>query len=384
MPSSKELMDEFVRASGKVYNANKETSRVQQDIAQLKQQTHDAEAHLTTLLAQTRRTKRRIRVILTGRQAQVQKADSMPTVGPILSPDHTDTDYNSEDEPYLQSDIAYVSTRSTGPTPNVKRRRVSKDPDVLNAAYPTVVLIDGQWTEISCDECGANAGARGYFGGVSGLCTHKVRSHKSGKAVILATIIATCRRRLVSNEDVELIRKGGNPAVEILKILPPPSQHAPASAGPLPHQQQERDGIASLLGAELAPDAENMAMDEDTELPHASILTPTASAGKRSRNVPAILSAAYPSIVLLDDQWTEIWCEKCGANAKKRVTGDFFNGMAGLQMHMYKLHKGPGTVTLESVVATCKRRVVEDEDVDRIRAGRAPVVKIEKIFPPLI
>ena len=82
--------------------------------------------------------------------------------------------------------------------------------------------------------------------------------------------------------------------------------------------------------------------------------------------------------MLLDQQWTEIWCSLCGANAKANGNG-FYNGIIGLHSHIVREHR-PG-LRIDNVVPLCSRRVLSHTDVRRITDGLQPVVEIEAKFP---
>ena len=88
--------------------------------------------------------------------------------------------------------------------------------------YPVVVFLDGRWTEISCNVCGRNAlydtqlEIFRYFSGVQGLINH-VKTHitapDSGKDS--NEVSELFKRRIVSDEDVQLMERGETPNIQI-------------------------------------------------------------------------------------------------------------------------------------------------------------------------
>ncbi|KAK5119666.1 hypothetical protein LTR85_007495 [Meristemomyces frigidus] len=74
-----------------------------------------------------------------------------------------------------------------------------------------------------------------------------------------------------------------------------------------------------------------------------------------------IIHAKYPTVVYLDGVWTEIWCGTCGANSD-RQRRTFFSGASGLFRHWNKMHMD-GKSTLNASLASCGRRILDDEEV---------------------
>jgi hypothetical protein len=72
-------------------------------------------------------------------------------------------------------------------------------------------------------------------------------------------------------------------------------------------------------------------------------------------------------------------CHVCGANAGVHET--FFSGVTGLNRHIGSAHKRNGVdvpfeVTNDDILERCGRRLLSKEDVELIRAGEQPKVKI--------
>ena len=109
--------------------------------------------------------------------------------------------------------------------------------------------MDGKWTEISCGLCGANAGEsrehKGvtFFKGPLGVFNHFRSYHDEYKtlkesldfAEVVLNVVQSFDRRLVSDEDVELLKQGKEPDVEILKKVRPPLESA---LGDAPHKKR--------------------------------------------------------------------------------------------------------------------------------------------------
>ncbi|KAK4548202.1 hypothetical protein LTR36_010071 [Oleoguttula mirabilis] len=91
-------------------------------------------------------------------------------------------------------------------------------PSMLSAAYPVVVGLGRTWYEIWCVTCKANASVHkgSFFSGVGGLQRHMIRSHiKDGRKLSVKDVMATCGRRALSVEDVNLIMRGRDPKIKI-------------------------------------------------------------------------------------------------------------------------------------------------------------------------
>ncbi|KAK3678394.1 hypothetical protein LTR78_001691 [Recurvomyces mirabilis] len=90
---------------------------------------------------------------------------------------------------------------------------------IIHENYPTVILLEAGWTEIWCGDCGANFKAHHhkFLPGLRGLHGHWIKAHRDQHVDhSKLTCLATCRKRLVSPMDVELMRRGEEPDVVIL------------------------------------------------------------------------------------------------------------------------------------------------------------------------
>ena len=99
-----------------------------------------------------------------------------------------------------------------------------------------------------------------------------------------------------------------------------------------------------------------------------------------------VLSSQYPSVIFLDDHWTEITCGDCGANTNPH-TGAFFLGVRGLHTHAVATHKDKRSTITRTVAATlghCGRRILSQNDVERLRAGKNPKVAIVRKYSTML
>ncbi|KAK5737256.1 hypothetical protein LTR17_006868 [Elasticomyces elasticus] len=83
----------------------------------------------------------------------------------------------------------------------------------------------------------------------------------------------------------------------------------------------------------------------------------------------------YPTIVMLDNVGTEIWCHICGTNVN--MHGEYISGIQGLRGHIARAHDKITKFTNEDVIKICSRRVLSRQDMAAIRSGKVPSVKIE-------
>lgn len=111
-------------------------------------------------------------------------------------------------------------------------------------------------------------------------------------------------------------------------------------------------------------------------------LVPHVSAYKKKGRfrMPTIISKDYPTVVHIGGIWCEVWCKFCGTNASES-SRQFLTGISGLQIHVRTRHAHDGQDTSTwSVLMTCGRRALSEEDVDRIREGKEPKVAIHEKY----
>lgn len=87
-----------------------------------------------------------------------------------------------------------------------------------------------------------------------------------------------------------------------------------------------------------------------------------------------MLSKHHPTIVRLNNLWTQIWCPDCGDNSCH--DGSFFMGMAGLHGHMRRgpcSVQGPEKVMFEDVVVRCGRYILSNAELEDLRSGKKQI-----------
>lgn len=84
-------------------------------------------------------------------------------------------------------------------------------PSIFSKHNPTVVDLDGAWTEIWCHVCGANSSdaSNEYFRGVPGLTRHYVKKHKSlQEHYTWKDVVAICGRHALTDKQVSDVTRG--------------------------------------------------------------------------------------------------------------------------------------------------------------------------------
>jgi hypothetical protein len=72
-------------------------------------------------------------------------------------------------------------------------------------------------------------------------------------------------------------------------------------------------------------------------------------------------------------EWMEISCGFCGCNASLWTRSlRFYKGVKGLARHVREKHKDEAGATLDDIIRTFKRRLVDDVDVEILKAGGEP------------
>ena len=98
---------------------------------------------------------------------------------------------------------------------------------IVHENYPTVIRLKGEWRSVSCFACDANAHYHKsepenllYFNGVDDILDHVWEQHKlqyKRTGFRLGDMLKNTAGRVVSTEDVELMRRGEEPNVKIMK-----------------------------------------------------------------------------------------------------------------------------------------------------------------------
>ncbi|TKA61365.1 hypothetical protein B0A55_11017 [Friedmanniomyces simplex] len=138
--------------------------------------------------------------------------------------------------------------------------------------------------------------------------------------------------------------------------------------------------VTQWPAARVSVSSSSAVVDLTQDEPIRETKPPSASAGDRSTAGPVALTPSnvgLPTVVKLDNEWTEVWCHICGTNVN--YLGKYFLGISGLHAHIV-YHDGAGKrksgITTDDLLANCGRRVLSQEDMALIRAGQQPVVKI--------
>ena len=86
------------------------------------------------------------------------------------------------------------------------------------------------------------------------------------------------------------------------------------------------------------------------------------------------ISPLCPTVIEIEDQWTEISCNVCGANASHR-DGEFkfYGGWLGLYNHIRQAHKSLIQNPVEDANNLMKRRQISDEDAALMMEQREPL-----------
>ncbi|KAK6435507.1 hypothetical protein LTR95_008306 [Oleoguttula sp. CCFEE 5521] len=94
--------------------------------------------------------------------------------------------------------------------PQKDRRSSSSQPRQINPSFPTIVLLNGIWVELSCKFCDANfsRNKNRYMSGVPGIL-HHVRLAHAGETTS-SDFDQSCNIRHVSARDQELLVQGRN------------------------------------------------------------------------------------------------------------------------------------------------------------------------------
>ncbi|CAK1364161.1 unnamed protein product [Cercospora beticola] len=202
--------------------------------------------------------------------------------------------------------------------------------DILHPNFTATAQVQGQWCIISCRICSANAdfysnGGFRFFHGLDGLFDHAKKSHPR-------------------------VRIDRNVLFDFAESLPVPRRFVV--------------GASRLADLEIVPHAGNKVRG-----------TPHSDA------VPAwntnILHRDFPTTAYFDENWFEISCRLCSANAASLSSP--FKGLIGLAAHVRSVHK---TVTdFNDVRAWCAMAGPIDNDlVKRLsRPGWSGSYKIDLI-----
>ena len=153
---------------------------------------------------------------------------------------------------------ARVLTPPRQPQPVLKLKVKLKLLETIPARYPTVVFIDGTWTEIWCGSCGTNINLqRNYLLGLTGLLHHQAQMHKDTDNS-MAACMKTCGRRVLGKAEVDLMQDGLHDNLPMLEANLPPK--APVAPGPTCTGNVRFSGIKVTPIAVKPPTADHVTM----------------------------------------------------------------------------------------------------------------------------
>ncbi|KAK5686674.1 hypothetical protein LTS10_002797 [Elasticomyces elasticus] len=191
---------------------------------------------------------------------------------------------------------------------------------------------------------------------VNGLLDERVKLNKKRKEIeVQVTEIREARDK--NDRDIARVEQQMQDI-----IVPPAVKHT------LPLQP-----IAAVVTPPTAPRAvqqENIETDDED-----IITTPRSRRDVTPRTVIApteldMIHPNFPTVIFFNGAWSEIWCGRCGSNSTQQR---FVTGAKGVHKHCYMAHKNELDKTLKDCIGAAKRRLVSATDVDRMRAGEAPL-----------
>ena len=117
-----------------------------------------------------------------------------------------------------------INLKSMSPPPLPRRY------DKLDAKrYPNVIFLDDAWTEIWCSGCGSNVRSQrdnsdaSFFQGMQGTAAHMIqacdRYKRDSRDPSFKEASRNCGKRVLSEEDVQLIKSGKEPKHPIVKYV---------------------------------------------------------------------------------------------------------------------------------------------------------------------
>ncbi|CAK4031314.1 Hypothetical predicted protein [Lecanosticta acicola] len=192
-PTLSVLLEENHRLRGK-------KEQLADQLAGLRQQVLEAEGALADVDEQLEGNQRRIGDALPGTTSR--RRSTLDTT-PALTEDDGSLDQVEEEEA-RHADHHQQQPRM------VKSKRGGLR--IFSKHNPTVVELDGVWTEVWCHACGANSSeaTEEFFNGTLGLTRHYAKKHRdlARDGFTWERIAAVCGRRSLTREDVEGLVSG--------------------------------------------------------------------------------------------------------------------------------------------------------------------------------
>lgn len=181
--------------------------------------------------------------------------------------------YECEDESQEQQHARKANTQRKLPTPSI-----------FSKHNPTVVDLDGAWTEIWCHVCGANSSdaSNEYFRGVPGLTRHYVKKHKNlQEQYTWNDVVAICGRQALTEKQISDVTRGakvfGHRQAEMSKEQEQEQEQQD-------HQSQESDEASDEQSESEKPEDDAVTTVEESDCTETESAENTAkeTSGKKS------------------------------------------------------------------------------------------------------
>ncbi|KAK3634711.1 hypothetical protein LTR56_015138 [Elasticomyces elasticus] len=272
MEALRQFADGVIRLTAEADLLKRDRERIDVQVTDLQKRRHELDHDLAQIELQS--------LDLAKNYASRAQQPTAPT-----PTDHTPPpSMTANKQPSLEIDDDHTTaTPQSHPDHTPTTVTVPTDIDPIHDNFPTVVFLDGAWSEIWCGRCGTNClkHPRGqFFAGTKGLYKHWIRAHKDEVTKTIECCIGAAGCRLVSATDVERMRAGAPPTeVAITLRLADDSvqrkaaaQAAKSSKIPTPNGSPEpwratsdtaTNGKPSLKRKELAEDAAGRGLHGD-------------------------------------------------------------------------------------------------------------------------
>nr|OQO26301.1 hypothetical protein B0A51_04234 [Rachicladosporium sp. CCFEE 5018] len=304
---------------GRVERAQARVNSDVTSIGELKAALRDAEAKQARHQVKLNQLKAKLTVA----GASLSKKEGNEATKPVNLVSSDEEDIKEEDIAATMDDDEIMST----PEPIIQRNYGNRDRtakrhstlvksfETIHEDFPTVVMIDGQWQELTCRRCGINCVPGPCFvKGVRGFRRHYNRGH-GGLAPEKGAFHVYCTLRAVSDVDVTLLKAG----------------------------QLARDSTTPIL-------------------PHHSFVDPAEKSTKS-------IHPDFPTVIEVDGVWVELTCKDCGANAV-RDGSEFMQSEMAFRAHAKRTHDA---ITNAGLDGYCNMRSVSARDIDLMTAGQDPL-----------
>nr|OQO19845.1 hypothetical protein B0A51_11756 [Rachicladosporium sp. CCFEE 5018] len=222
------------------------------------------------------------------------------------------------DDDEIMSTPERIIQRNSGNRGRTAKRRSTlvKSFETIHEDFPTVVMIDGQWQELTC---------------VRGFRRHYNRGH-GGLAPRKGAVHVYCTLRAVSDVDVALL-KAGQLARDcpIQKVDHPNNTPAPTGSNDAGSVTPQLRGLRKKSTKSIHPD--------------------------------------FPTVIEVDDVWVELTCKDCGANAVRNGS-EFMQSEIAFRAHAKRTRDA---TTNAGLGGYCNMRSVSARDTALMKTSQDPV-----------